>query len=115
MLKQNYPKTSFYYSCIPYNSNAHLLSIPLGKPPNFDVECYSWWSHKMRTYLFSIHTSIWNVVENGMQLLDSDDENYNAIDVQESIHKNAQATTVLLASLCKHYNKVSGLDNAKEI
>jgi hypothetical protein len=34
-----------------------------------------------------------------MQLLDSDDENYNIIDAQESIHKNAQATTVLLASL----------------
>jgi hypothetical protein len=30
--------------------------------------------------------------------------------------KNAQATTVLLASLCRdEYNKVSGLDNAKQI
>jgi hypothetical protein len=29
-VNQNY---SFDYSCIPYNSNAHLLSIPLGKPP----------------------------------------------------------------------------------
>jgi hypothetical protein len=27
---------SFDYSRIPYNSNAHLLSIPLGKPPHFD-------------------------------------------------------------------------------
>jgi hypothetical protein len=27
---QNY---SFDYSCISYNSNAHLLSIPLSKPP----------------------------------------------------------------------------------
>jgi hypothetical protein len=33
MVKQNYTKTSFNYSHIPYNSNAHLLSIPLGKPP----------------------------------------------------------------------------------
>jgi hypothetical protein len=32
------------------------------------------------------------------------------------IHKNTQATTVLLASLCRaEYNKVSGLDHAKEI
>jgi hypothetical protein len=32
------------------------------------------------------------------------------------IHENTQATTVLLASLCRdEYNKVSGLDNAKEI
>ena len=30
MFNQNY---SFDYSRIPYNSNAHLLSIPLGKPP----------------------------------------------------------------------------------
>jgi hypothetical protein len=34
-VNQNY---SFDYSCIPYNSNAHLLSIPLGKPPHFDGE-----------------------------------------------------------------------------
>jgi hypothetical protein len=26
----------FDYSRIPYNSNAHLLLIPLGKPPHFD-------------------------------------------------------------------------------
>jgi hypothetical protein len=37
-VNQNY---SFDYSCIPYNSNAHLLSIPLGKPPHFDGEDYS--------------------------------------------------------------------------
>jgi hypothetical protein len=35
---QNY---SFDYSRIPYNSNAHLLSIPLGKPPHSDGEDYS--------------------------------------------------------------------------
>jgi hypothetical protein len=33
-VKQNYSKTSFNYSCIPYDSNAHLLSIPHGKPPH---------------------------------------------------------------------------------
>jgi hypothetical protein len=70
----------------------------------------------MRSHLFSLHPIIWDIVENVMHILDSDDENYNAIYVQEMIHKNAQATTVLLASLCKEeYNKVSGLDNAKEI
>jgi hypothetical protein len=36
--------------------------------------------------------------------------------INEQIHKNAQATIVLLASLCRdEYNKVSGLDNAKQI
>jgi hypothetical protein len=37
-VNQNY---SFDYSRIPYNSNAHLLYISLGKPPHFDGEDYS--------------------------------------------------------------------------
>jgi hypothetical protein len=40
---------SFDYSRIPYSSNTHLLSIPLGKPPHFDGEDYAFWSHKMRS------------------------------------------------------------------
>jgi hypothetical protein len=51
-------------------------------------------------------------VENGMQFDTSD----NPVLINEKIHKNAQATTVLLASLCRdEYNKVSGLDNIKQI
>ena len=103
---------SFDYSHIPFNSNAHLLSILLGKPPHFDGEDYSFWSHKMCSHLFSLHPSIWEVVENGMHF-DSTD---NPVFINEQIHKNAQATTVLLASLCRdEYNKVSDLDNAKQI
>jgi hypothetical protein len=106
---QNY---SFDYSRIPYNSNAHLLFIPLGKPPHFDGEDYSFWSHKMCSHLFSLHPSIWEIVENVMHF----DSTNNPILINEQIHKNAQATTVLLASLCNdEYNKVSGLDNAKQI
>jgi hypothetical protein len=103
---------SFDYSRIPHNSNAHLLSIPLGKPPHFDGEDYGFWSHKMRSHLFSLDPSIWEIVENGMQF-DSMD---NPMFINEQIHKNAQATTVLLASLCREeYHKVSSLDNAKQI
>jgi hypothetical protein len=103
---------SFDYSRIPFNSIAHLLSIPLGKPPHFDGEDYSFRSHKMCSHLFSLHPSIWEIVENVMQF-DSTD---NPVFINEQIHKNAQATTVLLASLCRdEYNKVSGLDNAKQI
>jgi hypothetical protein len=103
---------SFDYSRIPYNSNAHFLSIPLGKPPHFDGEDYAFWSHKMRSHLFSLHPSIWEIVENAMQF-DSTD---NLVFINEQIQKNAQATTVLLATLCRdEYNKVSGLDNAKQI
>jgi hypothetical protein len=109
MVNQNY---YFDYFRISYNSNAHLLSIPLGKPPHFDGEDYSFWSHKMCSHLFSLHPSIWEIVENGMQFNSSD----NPMLINEQIHKNVQATTVLLASLCRdEYNKVSGLDNAKQI
>jgi hypothetical protein len=46
-------------------------------------------------------------------LFDSTD---NPIFINEQIHKNAQATTILLASLCRdEYHKVRGLDNAKQI
>jgi hypothetical protein len=78
-------KFSFDYSCIPYNSNAHLLSIPLGKPPHFDGEDYAFWSHKMCSHLFSLHSSIWEIVENGMQF-DSTD---NHVFINEQIRKNA--------------------------
>jgi hypothetical protein len=44
------------------------------------------------------------------------DSTDSPIFINEQIHKNAQATTVLLASLCRdEYHKVSGLDNAKQI
>ena len=44
------------------------------------------------------------------------DSTDSAIFINEQIHKNAQATTVLLASVCRdEYNKVSGLDNANQI
>ena len=52
---------SFDYSRIPQSTNAHLLSISLGKPPHFDGEDYSFWSHKMRSHLFSI----WEHLEGG--------------------------------------------------
>jgi hypothetical protein len=44
------------------------------------------------------------------------DSSENAIFINEQIHKNVQATIVLLASLCRdEYNKISGLGNAKQI
>jgi hypothetical protein len=66
----------------------------------------------MCSHLFSLHPSIWEIVENGMHFDSSD----NPIFINEQIHKNVQATTVLLASLYMDgYNKVSRLDNAKQI
>jgi hypothetical protein len=49
---------------------------------------------------------------NGMQF----DSTNNSMFINEQIYKNAQATIVLLASLCREeYHKVSGLDNANQI
>jgi hypothetical protein len=79
-VNQNY---SFDDSLVLYNSNPHLLSIPLSKPPHFDGEDYSFWSHKMHSHLFSLHPSIWEVVENRMH----SDSNDNAIFIHEQIHK----------------------------
>jgi hypothetical protein len=65
----------------------------------------------MRSHLISLRPSIREVVENEMNF-DSSDSN---IFINELIHKNAQATAVLLTSLCRdEYNKVSGLDNTKQ-
>jgi hypothetical protein len=41
--------------------------VPLGKPPQLDVEDYSW-SDKMRHHLTSLHISIWDIIKIGMQV-----------------------------------------------
>jgi hypothetical protein len=50
------------------------------------------------------------IVQNGFNIPNVDNENYNEVEVEELIHRNAQATTILFASLCREdYNKVNGL------
>jgi hypothetical protein len=93
-----------------------LLFVPLGKPPMFDDEDYNMWSDKMRHHLTSLHTSIWDVVEIGVQVPSPGDEDYDSDEVAQIWHFNSQATTILLASLSREeYNKVQGLKSAKEI
>jgi hypothetical protein len=70
----------------------------------------------MCSHHFSLHPILWGLVENGMQISDSDDDHFDAIEVEELIHRNSKATIVLLAYLCREeYNKVNDLENAKEI
>jgi hypothetical protein len=98
------------------SKRAPLLSIPLGKPPHFDGEDYCMWSDKMRHHLTSLHASIWDIVEFGAQVPKVGDEGYDSDEVAQIRHFNSQATTILLASLCREeYNKVQGLKCAKEI
>jgi hypothetical protein len=51
-VKPNYSQMSFNYSRIPHNTTTTLLFVHLGKPPHFDGEDYSRWSHKMNGHLY---------------------------------------------------------------
>jgi hypothetical protein len=98
------------------SKHTHLLFVPLGKPPTFDGEDYARWSDLMRFHLTSLHKSIWDVVEFGVQVPSVGDEDYDQDEVAQIQHFNSQASTILLASLSREeYNKVQGLKGAKEI
>jgi hypothetical protein len=95
---------------------APLLSVPLGKPPYFDGEDYCMWSDKMRHHLTSLHESICDIVEFGAQVPQVGDKDYDLDEAAQIRHFNSQATSILLASLCREeYNKVQELKNANEI
>jgi hypothetical protein len=110
--RKKYSKMPLRYPCIP--KRAPLLSVPLGKPPYFDGEDYCMWSDKMRHHLTSLHESIWDIVEFGAHAPQVGDEDYDSDEATQIRHFNSQATSILLASLCREeYNKVQGLKNAK--
>jgi hypothetical protein len=112
--RKKYSKIPLRYPRI--SKRTPLLSVPLGKPLVFDGEDYNMWSDKMRHHLTSLHTSIWNVVEFGVQVPSVGDEDYASDEVAQIHHFNSQATTILLASLSREeYNKVQGLKSAKQI
>jgi hypothetical protein len=74
------------------------------------------WSDNMRHHLTSLHKSIWDIVEYGAQVPKVGDKDYDSDEADQIRHFNSQATTILLASLCREeYNKVQGLKTAKEI
>jgi hypothetical protein len=74
------------------------------------------WSDKMRHHLISLHESIWDTVAFGVQAPQVGDEDYNSDEAAQIRHFISQATSILLASLCREeYNEVQGLKNAKEI
>jgi hypothetical protein len=71
-----------------------IFSISFGKPPHFYVEEYSWWSHKMKSHLCSLHPNIWDIIKPGMVILYEDNENYDPMELQELIHCNSQVTMI---------------------
>jgi hypothetical protein len=111
---KKYSKMPLRYPHI--SKRAPLLFVPLGKPPYFDGEDYCVWSDKMRHHLSSLHESIWDIVEFGAQVPKVGDKDYDSVEAAQIRHFNSQATSILLASLCREeYNKVQGLKSAKEI
>jgi hypothetical protein len=111
--RKKYSKMPLRYPRI--SKHAPLLSVPLGKPPYFDGEDYCMWSDKMRHHLTSLHESIWDIVEYGAQVPKVGDKDYNSDEVAQIRHFNSQATSILLASLCREeYNKVQGLKSPKK-
>jgi hypothetical protein len=69
----------------------------------------------MRWHLFSLHPSLWEIVCVGIEQLDSDYESFGPT-MQQLFHHNAQAATILLSSLSREeFDKVDGLQSAKEI
>jgi hypothetical protein len=112
--RKKYSKMPLSYPRV--TKRAPLLSVPLGKPPYFDGENYCMWSDKMRHHVTSLHESIWDIVEFGAHAPQVGDEDYGSDESTQIRHFNSQATSILLASLCREeYNKVQGLKNAKEI
>jgi hypothetical protein len=112
--RKKYSKMPHRYPRI--SKRTPLLSVPLGKPPYFDGEDYCMWSDKMRHHLTSLHKSIWDIVEYGAQVPKVGDKDYDSDEADQIWHFNSQATTILLASLCREeYNKVQGLKTTKEI
>jgi hypothetical protein len=112
--RKKYSKMPLRYPRI--SKHTPLLSVPLGKPPMFEGEDYSMWSDKMRHHLTSLHKSIWDIVEYGAHVPKKGDKDYDSEEVEQIQHFKSQATTILLTSLSREeYNKVQGLNSAKEI
>jgi hypothetical protein len=55
----------------------------------------------MRHHLTSLHESIWGIVEFGAQAPHVGDEDYKSDEATQIRHFNSQATSILLASLCR--------------
>uniref|UniRef100_K3Y2I0 DUF4219 domain-containing protein n=1 Tax=Setaria italica TaxID=4555 RepID=K3Y2I0_SETIT len=93
--------------------SSQFQSVHLGKPPYFDGTDYPKWAYDMKTHLYGLHPSIWEVVvvgvtppKNGMPIAEQ---------AQDYFH-NAQVVRVITNSLCaQEFNKVHYIEIAKVI
>jgi hypothetical protein len=95
------------------NSTAYT-SVLVGKAPYFDGSNYNQWKHCMKKYLYSISPEVWQVVCDGVDFPEEDEQPTS--DQLRKIHRNAQAITILTSLVDKEeFNRVDGLDEAKEV
>jgi hypothetical protein len=110
--KPSYNSMSFNYDNMP--STTAYTSILVGKDPYFDGTCYNQWKHCMKNYLYSISPEVWQVVCDGVDFPDDDEQ--PTPDQLQKIHRNAQAISILTSSIDKEeFNHVDDLDMTKDV
>jgi hypothetical protein len=68
----------------------------------------------MKNYLYSIDPEVWQVIYDGIDFLDEDEQLTS--DQIQMIHHNAQAISILISSMDKEgFNRMDGLDEAIEV
>jgi hypothetical protein len=117
--KERKKHDKYYYNAMSFNydnmpSSTTYTSIPIGKGPYFDGSNYNQWKHCMKNYLYSISPEVWQVVCDGVDCLEEDEQ--PILDQLQKIHRNAQAITILTSSVDKEeFNQMDDLDEAKEV
>jgi hypothetical protein len=115
--RRNHDKPSYNSMCFNHNnmpSSTAYTSIPIGKSPYFDGTSYNQWKHCMKNYLYSISPEVWQVVCDGVEFPDEDEQPTS--DELQKIHRNTQAISILTSSINKEeFNRVDGLDVAKDV
>jgi hypothetical protein len=74
-------------------------SMPIGKAPRFNGSNYNQWKHCIKNYLYYIHPNVWQVVCDGVDFPDEDEQPTS--DQLQKIHRNAQAISILTSSVDK--------------
>jgi hypothetical protein len=65
---------SMYFNYDNMPSTTAYTSIPISKTPYFDGTCYNQWKHFMKNYLYSISPEVWQVVFDGVDFPNDDEQ-----------------------------------------
>jgi hypothetical protein len=110
--KASYNTMSFNYNNMP--SSTPYASVPIDKAPRFDGSNYNQWKNCMKNYLYSISPEVWQVVCDGVDFPNEDEQ--PTLAQLQKIHRNAQAISILTSSIDEEeFNSVDGLDVAKDV